>query len=524
MGVLDFLKKKKGAPTEDKDTKGYVDMRKSPIERKAIQSVVDTYNKDPMKPSARLTINETGKADVWMGDKKWAEYNHQGIVLKNADRYEEAIERFDAAIKEEPRVGIPHHGKAQTLFKMGDYEGALKEYNTAISLDKKAPEETHGKPLRLESYFGKIQVLMQLGEYEEMLDPEMKKYIMAREPQNFESGYNWAKEHLSVLDKLKNSAHTLTKEKKAKFNAQMEKAYSLTKLPDLPAALVEVEKAITMNPKDTAAHVTRGLIILGLKNTGQSNDDSEFGREIILAGALEPRNPNISFVSGVISQAGGEQKFALDRFIRVAFLDPDYLVKKKYETYRPWAEWLKSPAAYSKQPSTKLPPLEEKERELQKKLNKEVNEATLEKLRNGEISKKQQEEHMRFMEEMWKKQPTHFIYKGNKNIEEVLIRNIVLNASMLKDYEKAIKLSNEGLKINPKSAYLYYIKGRSQGDAGKYQDGLENLSVAIKLEPNFADAYVERGVIKRKLGKEDKAQEDFRKAKQLEPSIVIPAK
>ncbi|MDE1869054.1 MAG: hypothetical protein KGH60_03785 [Candidatus Micrarchaeota archaeon] len=159
---------------------------------------------------------------------------------------------------------------------------------------------------------------------------------------------------------------------------------------------------------------------------------------------------------------------------------------------------------------------------LHERLDKEVLEASLKKLHDGKISKKEQNDYARFLNEMLLRNPTHFIYKGNKNMEENLIRNLALSASTLGNYEKAIKLSVDGLKINPKSAYLLYIKGRSEGDMGVFDAGLADLNKAIRLEPKFADVLIERGVIKQKMHDTSGADKDFANARAIEPDIQLP--
>lgn len=308
----------------------------NPMEKTVIRNLVEGKNKNFMEPSARVTYDETGKADVWLANKKWADYNHQGIELKNSGRYRDAIEKFDEAINEEPKAGIPHHGKADALLKMGDYEGALKESNTAISLDKRTPEVLLGKPTILEFYFRKIQALLGLGRYEDILEPEMEEYLMTNDPEGYEKGRNNAREFLTLFDKMKDSKLVTSKAEMVRFNEQMNKVFNLVKSSNLSSALVEVEKAIAMNSKDASAHVTKGLIIIGLKNTGKRKDDFEAAKEFSIAIALDPRDPNTLFMLGLSALAGGDHATANVRFVRVKFLDPNYITNKKIENYKPF--------------------------------------------------------------------------------------------------------------------------------------------------------------------------------------------
>jgi len=128
----------------------------------------------------------------------------------------------------------------------------------------------------------------------------------------------------------------------------------------------------------------------------------------------------------------------------------------------------------------------------------------------------------KYLEEKQKAEPTHWIYKFVKNSEEYRCRSISLVYSMRGDFEKCLEFCNKGLKINPKSPYLLYIKGRTKGDISDFKGGLSELDRAIKFYPNFADAYIERGSIKAKLGDSKGAEKDYSTAKKIEPSIIIP--
>ena len=68
------------------------------------------------------------------------------------------------------------------------------------------------------------------------------------------------------------------------------------------------------------------------------------------------------------------------------------------------------------------------------------------------------------------------------------------------NYLESIEHANNGLKINPKSAFLLYLRGRSKGDIRQFAEGLQDLNDAIKIEPKYAEAFVEKGYILQKMG------------------------
>lgn len=108
-----------------------------------------------------------------------------------------------------------------------------------------------------------------------------------------------------------------------------------------------------------------------------------------------------------------------------------------------------------------------------------------------------------------------------KTPQEYKWRYWALTASMNGEFVKAIDCCSRGLKINPESAYLFYMRGRSEGDLGELKEGIEDLNKAIQLYPNFAEAYAERGAIKSKLGDQEGAMGDYKEAKEIDTSSVI---
>ena len=129
---------------------------------------------------------------------------------------------------------------------------------------------------------------------------------------------------------------------------------------------------------------------------------------------------------------------------------------------------------------------------------------------------------MNKIKELAEKNPTHALYQGVKNPQDYNMRFLAMQQSMIGNYDSAIEYASKGLKINPESHYLYYIRGRSYGDKGEFDLGIKDLSKAVELRVDFADAYVERGVIKKRQGKKTEADADFTKAQELEPSIQLP--
>ena len=109
------------------------------------------------------------------------------------------------------------------------------------------------------------------------------------------------------------------------------------------------------------------------------------------------------------------------------------------------------------------------------------------------------------------------IEQNIKNSQEHHLRGEGLAYSMRGDFESAIECCNRAIKINPKGAYSYFLRGRSKGDLGYLEEGLKDLTKAIKLDNTFADAYTNRGIIRSKLEDYEGAISDLNRAIELDP-------
>jgi len=158
--------------------------------------------------------------------------------------------------------------------------------------------------------------------------------------------------------------------------------------------------------------------------------------------------------------------------------------------------------------------IHEKRKKLAEELSKFTNEMTLEEIRRAA-----------------KMQPNMPFFQDIKNKKEFLFRDrICMLAALMAsgDIEpinackEIIECADKGLKINPKSAYLLYFKGRSKGDIVLFKEGIEILNQAAKIKPDYDDVYVERGYIKQKMGDIKGAEEDYKIAKKLDPHVTLP--
>ena len=95
----------------------------------------------------------------------------------------------------------------------------------------------------------------------------------------------------------------------------------------------------------------------------------------------------------------------------------------------------------------------------------------------------------------------------------------LLNAG---NYEEAIKLFDEAIKLNSNLALAYNDRGEAYRYLGKFYEAVENYNKAIEINPNFDWPYSNRGVVNMDdYGRYELAIQDFNKALKLNPNYAI---
>ncbi len=86
-------------------------------------------------------------------------------------------------------------------------------------------------------------------------------------------------------------------------------------------------------------------------------------------------------------------------------------------------------------------------------------------------------------------------------------------------YESAITDTDtkSAAQLDTKNPYAYHTLGVAKAKLDDYTAAIDDFSKAISLKLDFAEAYYNRAVAKKMLGQKDAAKVDFKKAKELDP-------
>ncbi|WP_413160282.1 tetratricopeptide repeat protein [Capilliphycus salinus ALCB114379] len=137
-----------------------------------------------------------------------------------------------------------------------------------------------------------------------------------------------------------------------------------------------------------------------------------------------------------------------------------------------------------------------------------------------------------------KAEPSHSIYspktedifvENTKNICQLetqferlktyqLQANFYINTG---EFERAIAIGQEALKIQPNFYHAYVILGNALHFQGKLEAAIRAYSQALELQPNVAEVYGNRGTMYAKLNRIDEAIADYQKALELQPYFAV---
>lgn len=88
-------------------------------------------------------------------------------------------------------------------------------------------------------------------------------------------------------------------------------------------------------------------------------------------------------------------------------------------------------------------------------------------------------------------------------------------------YKEAIKVFDEAIQLNLKSANIYHNRGVAKSHLGQYIDAIDDYNKAIELKPDAALFYSNRGIVKSDSGQHVDAIDDCDKAIKLNPNEPI---
>jgi tetratricopeptide (TPR) repeat protein len=158
----------------------------------------------------------------------WA-HNRRGELLADADRSDDALSDFQAAISLDPTCSLAIHNRAVTFAQQNQFDAALRDFNRVIELN----------PGLAVAYRNRAELLAALGRMEEAV-----------------SDYNLA------LESLPNDAQLYR-----------DRAYAYQHLGDFPKSMADFNRALEIAPDDPDAMTQRGNLLAEQGNYGEAVTD-----------------------------------------------------------------------------------------------------------------------------------------------------------------------------------------------------------------------------------------------------------
>ena len=91
----------------------------------------------------------------------------------------------------------------------------------------------------------------------------------------------------------------------------------------------------------------------------------------------------------------------------------------------------------------------------------------------------------------------------------------------LNDYEKAERLVQDTIKLNPNLANGYSIKGLILKSLNKYRESEKSLKKAIEIDANYIDAYINLGLLYKEFNNLNNAEKYYLKAIEIDSKSAI---
>ncbi|MBS9389954.1 MAG: tetratricopeptide repeat protein [Dolichospermum sp. WA123] len=416
--------------------------------------------------------------DVSQGSTTASQWLERGNQLWRLRRHSEAIQAFEAAIKQKPKfIHLAYYGKGLALARSGKYPEAITALQQAVQsqpdfvpawnylslvyresnqLDKALAAINQAiqlQPNNPNLYNQKYVVLINLKRYKEAAAAINKAIELSPRAAFYLSRGN-------VRDDLGDKQGAIDDLNQAiKINPNFAQAYYnrgnvRDDLGDKQGAIDDYNQAIKINPNDASAYNNRGNVRDDLGDKQGAIDD--FNQAI----KINPNDASVYYNRGNAKYDLGDKQGAIDDYNQAIKINPNY-------------------AAY---------------------YNRGIVRNDLGD-KQGAIDDYNQA-----------------IKFNPNNADAYYNRGIVRND--LGDKQGAIDDYNQAIKFNPNNADAYYNRGNVRDDLGDKPGAINDYNQAIKFNPNYAKAYYNRGIVRNELGDKQGAIDDYNQAIKFNPNYA----
>jgi|688.fasta_scaffold02151_15 tetratricopeptide (TPR) repeat protein len=418
--------------------------------------------------------------DVSQGNTTASQWLERGNQLWRLRRYSEAIQAFEAAIKQKPKfIHLAYYGKGLALGYSGKYPEAITAFEQAVK----------SQPDFVPAWYGLSIVYGESNQLDKAL-AAINKAIQLQ-PNN----PNWYNQKYSVLRALKKY-----KEAEAAINKAIElsprAAFYLNRgvvhneLGDKQGAIDDYTLAIKINPNYAKAYYNRGYVRKDLGDKQGAIDDFN------LAIKFNPNFAEAYYNRGYVRNELGDKQGAIDDYNQVIRINPNY------------ADAYYNRGNARNQLGDKQGAIEDYNQAI--KINPNLDLA----YNNRGLARSDLGDKQGAIEDY------NQAIKINPNLD-LAYNNRGLARSDLGDKQGAIDDYTLAIKINSNDAQAYNNRGIVRNQLGDKQGAIDDYTLAIKINPNLDLAYYNRGNARYELGDKQGAIEDYNQAIKINPNLDL---
>jgi tetratricopeptide (TPR) repeat protein len=417
--------------------------------------------------------------DVSQGTTTASQWLERGNQLWRLRRYSEAIQAFEAAIKQKPKfIHLAYYGKGLALYWSGKYPEAITAFEQAV---KSQPD-----------FVPAWDTLSTVYRQSNQLDKALAAINQAIQLQpNNPNLYNEKYVVLSDLKRYKEAAAAINKAIELSPRAAFynNRGVVRNELGDKQGAIDDYNLAIKINPNDALAYYNRGNVRDELGDKPGAIDDYNLAIKI---------NPNYAEAynnRGNVRNELGDKQGAIDDYNLAIKINPN-LAEAYNNRGNVRYDLGDKPGAID-------------DYNLAIKINPNYAEAYNNRgnVRYDLGDKQGAIDDYTLAIKINPNDAQAYYNRGNVRYD-------------LGDKPGAIDDYNLAIKINPNLAQAYYNRGIVRYDLGDKQGAIDDFNLAIKFNPNYAQAYYNRGNVRYDLGDKPGAIDDYNLAIKINPNYA----
>jgi tetratricopeptide (TPR) repeat protein/S1-C subfamily serine protease len=412
--------------------------------------------------------------DVSQSTTTASQWLERGNQLWRLRRYPEAIQAFEAAIKQKPKfIHLAYYGKGLALYWSGKYPEAITALQQAVQ----------SQPDFVPAWYNLSVVYRDSNQLDKALAAIDKAIQLQPNNPNL---YNEKYGALSGLKRYKEAAAAINKAIELSPRAAFynNRGNVRDDLGDKPGAIDDYTQAIKINPNYAQAYYNRGIVRYDLGDKPGAIDDYTQAIKI---------NPNYALAynnRGNVRYDLGDKPGAIDDYTQAIKINPNYAQAYYNRGIVRYDLGDKPGAIDDYTQAIKINPNYALAYNNRGNVRYDLGD------KPGAIDDYTQ---------AIKINPNYALaYNNRGNVRDDL-----------GDKQGAIDDYTLAIKINPNYAQAYYNRGIVRNDLGDKPGAIDDFNQAIKINPNLAQAYVRRGSVRYQLGDKPGAKEDLQRAAQL---------